>query len=116
MRVRSPIGDLPFTVTGVRRGGAGSWSTESWAPGRRRSRSARVTCRCWHGRCAARCGRRVVGAAALLAGEPAVSRDVLIGIDQGTSGTRTVAFDLRLRPLADAYRPAEVSHPQPGWI
>ena len=24
MRVRSPIGDLPFTVTGVRRGGAAS--------------------------------------------------------------------------------------------
>jgi hypothetical protein len=23
MRVRSPIGDLPYTVTGVRRGGAG---------------------------------------------------------------------------------------------
>jgi glycerol kinase len=45
-----------------------------------------------------------------------VSRDVLIGIDQGTSGTRTVAFDLRLRPLADTYRPAQVSHPQPGWI
>ncbi|MFI5050660.1 MAG: FGGY family carbohydrate kinase, partial [Gaiellales bacterium] len=45
-----------------------------------------------------------------------MSRDVLIGIDQGTSGTRTVAFDLGLRPLADAYRPTEVSHPQPGWI
>ena len=45
-----------------------------------------------------------------------MSRDVLIGIDQGTSGTRTVAFDLGLRPLADAYRPAEVSHPHPGWI
>lgn len=45
-----------------------------------------------------------------------MSRDVLIGIDQGTSGTRTVAFDLRLRPLADAYREADVTHPRPGWI
>ena len=41
---------------------------------------------------------------------------VLIGVDQGTSGTRTVAFDLELRQLAEAYRPSEVSHPRPGWI
>ena len=42
---------------------------------------------------------------------------ILIGVDQGTSGTRTVAFDERpaaARPRA--YRPAQVSHPQPGWI
>jgi glycerol kinase len=41
---------------------------------------------------------------------------VLIGIDQGTSGTRTVAFDERLEQLAEAYRPATLRHPQPGWI
>jgi glycerol kinase len=41
---------------------------------------------------------------------------VLIGIDQGTSGTRTVAFDEHLQPVAEAYRPAAVHHPQPGWI
>ena len=41
---------------------------------------------------------------------------VLVGIDQGTSGTRAVAFDGRLRPLAESYRPASVRHPQPGWI
>jgi glycerol kinase len=41
---------------------------------------------------------------------------VLIGVDQGTSGTRTVAFDLELRQVAEAYRPSAVSHPQPGWI
>ena len=45
-----------------------------------------------------------------------MSGDVLIGIDQGTSGTRTVAFDLELRPLADAYREVRVEHPRPGWI
>jgi len=45
-----------------------------------------------------------------------VTDTVLIGVDQGTSGTRTVAFDERLRPLAEAYRPARVRHPQPGWI
>src|SRR5439155_8537401 len=41
---------------------------------------------------------------------------VLVGVDQGTSGTRAVAFDTRLRPLAESYRPALVRHPQPGWI
>ena len=41
---------------------------------------------------------------------------VLVGVDQGTSGTRAVAFDTRLRPLAESYRPARVRHPQPGWI
>jgi glycerol kinase len=41
---------------------------------------------------------------------------ILIGVDQGTSGTRTVAFDLELRQVAEAYRPSQVSHPRPGWI
>jgi glycerol kinase len=40
----------------------------------------------------------------------------LVGIDQGTTGTRAVAFDLRLRPLAESYQPAAVRHPRPGWI
>ena len=41
---------------------------------------------------------------------------ILIGVDQGTSGTRAVAFDQRLRPLGESYQPAHVNHPQPGWI
>ena len=41
---------------------------------------------------------------------------VLIGVDQGTTGTRTVAFDERLEPVAEAYRRVAVTHPQPGWI
>ena len=41
---------------------------------------------------------------------------ILIGVDQGTSGTRAVAFDERLRPVGESYQPAHVSHPQPGWI
>jgi glycerol kinase len=40
----------------------------------------------------------------------------LVGVDQGTTGTRAVAFDLRLQPLAESYQPATVRHPQPGWI
>jgi len=41
---------------------------------------------------------------------------VLVGVDQGTTGTRAVAFDLGLRQLAESYHAAEVSHPRPGWI
>jgi glycerol kinase len=41
---------------------------------------------------------------------------ILIGVDQGTSGTRAVAFDADLRPLAESYQAAEVRHPQPGAI
>jgi glycerol kinase len=41
---------------------------------------------------------------------------VLVGVDQGTTGTRAVAFDLELDQLAESYHPAEVTHPQPGWI
>ena len=41
---------------------------------------------------------------------------ILIGVDQGTTGTRTVAFDERLEPVAEAYRRVAVTHPQPGWI
>jgi glycerol kinase len=41
---------------------------------------------------------------------------VLLGVDQGTTGTRVVAFDDDLRPLADDYRPLPAHHPQPGWV
>ena len=41
---------------------------------------------------------------------------VLVGVDQGTTGTRAVAFDLELRQLAESYHAAEVAHPRPGWI
>ena len=41
---------------------------------------------------------------------------VLVGVDQGTSGTRAVAFDEQLQPLAESYQPAELRHPHPGWI
>ncbi|HET6847682.1 MAG TPA: FGGY family carbohydrate kinase [Gaiellales bacterium] len=41
---------------------------------------------------------------------------VLVGVDQGTTGTRAVAFDLALQQLAESYHAAEVTHPRPGWI
>lgn len=41
---------------------------------------------------------------------------VRIGIDQGTTGTRVVAFDEALHVVTDAYRPVPSHHPHPGWV
>ncbi len=41
---------------------------------------------------------------------------VLVGVDQGTTGTRTVVYDGRLRRLGEAYREIEQHHPRPGWV
>ena len=41
---------------------------------------------------------------------------VLVGVDQGTTGTRTVVYDERLRPLADVYREIRQHYPRPGWV
>jgi glycerol kinase len=41
---------------------------------------------------------------------------MLIGIDQGTTGTTCIAFDLNLRPVAQTYRPLTSRHPHPGWV
>jgi glycerol kinase len=41
---------------------------------------------------------------------------VSIGIDQGTTGTRVVAFDDALNAVTDAYRPVPSHHPRPGWV
>jgi glycerol kinase len=42
--------------------------------------------------------------------------DLIVGIDQGTTSTRTIAFDRRWRPVAHATRPLDTVHPSPGWI
>jgi len=39
----------------------------------------------------------------------------LLGVDIGTSGCKSVVFDLRGRVLSLAYREYDVLHPQPGW-
>ena len=41
---------------------------------------------------------------------------MLIGIDQGTTGTSCIALDLKLRPVAQTYRPLASRHPRPGWV
>jgi glycerol kinase len=43
-------------------------------------------------------------------------RQLLMGIDVGTSGVKVVAYDLELRPLASARRPIVTSHPRPAWV
>ncbi|MDQ2817816.1 MAG: FGGY family carbohydrate kinase [Candidatus Eremiobacteraeota bacterium] len=41
---------------------------------------------------------------------------VLVGIDQGTSGTAVVAYDDLLKPIARAYRPLRSRRPLPGRV
>ena len=41
---------------------------------------------------------------------------VLLGIDQGTTSTRAIAFDHRLQPLTGASHPLTIRHPRPGWV
>jgi glycerol kinase len=45
-----------------------------------------------------------------------LSRRVLVGVDQGTTGTRTVVFDERLRPVGESYREIHQHYPRPGWV
>lgn len=41
---------------------------------------------------------------------------VVAAIDQGTTGTRCILFDLQGRPVASAYREHRQIFPQPGWV
>ena len=40
----------------------------------------------------------------------------ILAIDQGTSSSRAVLFDSRVRPLASEQREFEQIYPQPGWV
>jgi glycerol kinase len=42
--------------------------------------------------------------------------DRLLAIDQGTTSTRAIAYDLNLRPVAAASVPLATTHPRPGWV
>ncbi|HET7026990.1 MAG TPA: FGGY family carbohydrate kinase [Candidatus Limnocylindrales bacterium] len=44
-----------------------------------------------------------------------MSRDLLLAIDQGTTSTRAIAFDRRLRAVATAAVPLVTHHPRPDW-
>ena len=39
----------------------------------------------------------------------------LIGIDIGTTGSRSILFDLRGQPLSSSYMEYPVETPYPGW-
>lgn len=41
---------------------------------------------------------------------------MLLGIDQGTTGTTVVAYDQQLRPIAHAYRALPNQYPRPGRV
>jgi glycerol kinase len=43
-------------------------------------------------------------------------REYLAAIDQGTTGTRCIIFDLRGQQVASAYREHRQIFPQPGWV
>lgn len=43
-------------------------------------------------------------------------REYVAAIDQGTTGTRCILFDLEGRPCATAYREHPQIFPQPGWV
>jgi len=46
----------------------------------------------------------------------AVSRPLLLGIDEGTTAVKAALFDLDLRPVAEASRRVVSRHPRPGWV
>ena len=41
---------------------------------------------------------------------------MLLALDQGTTSTRAIRFDITLRPLAMAQRDLTQHFPQPGWV
>jgi glycerol kinase len=45
-----------------------------------------------------------------------VAKQLLLGIDEGTSAVKAVLYDSDLRPLAEARREKALQHPKPGWV
>jgi glycerol kinase len=40
----------------------------------------------------------------------------ILAIDQGTTSTRAIVFDRRLKPIATAQRELRQFYPKPGWV
>lgn len=40
----------------------------------------------------------------------------LIGVDIGTTGTKSAIFDVEGTLLADAYQESKLYYPKPGWV
>jgi glycerol kinase len=45
-----------------------------------------------------------------------MARDHLLVIDQGTTSTRAVVYDARLKPISQGQVEVPPSYPQPGWV
>jgi len=45
-----------------------------------------------------------------------MGRDHLLAIDQGTTSTRVVVYDRRLRPVGQGQREVPPTYPNPGWV
>jgi glycerol kinase len=45
-----------------------------------------------------------------------MARDHLLAIDQGTTSTRAVVYDARLRPIGQAQAEVAPTYPKPGWV
>jgi len=45
-----------------------------------------------------------------------LSKSYLIGVDIGTTGTKTAIFDIEGRMVADAYEESRIYYPKPGWV
>src|SRR4051812_1158756 len=45
-----------------------------------------------------------------------MARDHLLAIDQGTTSTRALVYDARLRPIGQAQAEVSPSYPKPGWV
>lgn len=43
-------------------------------------------------------------------------REYVAAIDQGTTGTRCILFDIEGRPASSAYREHRQIFPRPGWV
>ena len=45
-----------------------------------------------------------------------MARDHLLSIDQGTTSTRVVVYDARLRPVGQGQSEVPPTYPRPGWV
>jgi glycerol kinase len=45
-----------------------------------------------------------------------MARDHLLAIDQGTTSSRVVVYDARLRPVSQAQAEVPPTYPKPGWV
>ena len=45
-----------------------------------------------------------------------MTQTYLIGVDLGTTGTKSAIFDTQGNPVAEAYEESKLRYPKPGWV